>query len=261
PGWRALATEDGGEVDLAAMADALAGRDVVFLGEEHDNGIGHGLQLELTKLLAARREVVVSLEMFERDGQEALNLYLWGTIDETEFLERSRPWKNYAEHYRGVIEFAKAEGLHVVAANCYRPLASRVSKEGRWSVHGEPWAAQQVNAGPGAYRDKFVAAMGDHAADMGSQLDQFFESQCIKDDTMAESIARVFAGEQRPLVVHWNGRFHSDEGLGTVERLLARVPDLSIGIVTMISGDNRRRELTDAERGLADYVWLVPATR
>ena len=96
---------------------------------------------------------------------------------------------------------------------------------------------------------------------MGSQLDQFFESQCIKDDTMAESIARVFAGEQRPLVVHWNGRFHSDEGLGTVERLLARVPDLSIGIVTMISGDNRRRELTDAERGLADYVWLVPATR
>lgn len=261
PNHRAVDTLDGSTVDLAAMADVLAGADVVFLGEYHDSDVGHRLQLELTERLLERRPgLVLSMEMFERDAQNQLDLYLTGGIDEATFLERARPWPNYEEHYRGAVELARREGLRVLAANCYRPLASRVAKQGRWSVVGDPWVARRIDAGPGRYRDKFVGLMGAHADQMGSALDDFFAAQCAKDDTMAESIDRELAahGDDLPLVVHWCGAFHSDEGLGTVERLIARRPGVKVGLVTMVRTDSPGRDLTDEERGLADFVLMVP---
>lgn len=258
--WNAVDTATGESVDLEAMADALKDLDVVFLGEEHNNDVGHELQLALTELLVERRgDVVISMEMFERDSQNLLDLYLEGAVDEAYLLEHGRPWANYAEHYRPLVELARERGLPVLAANCYRPLASRVAKQGRWSVAGEPWAAAHVDAGPGAYRDKFVGLMGEHADDMGLTLELFFAAQCLKDDTMAESIARVLQQDERPLVVHLCGQFHSDGGLGTVERLLSRVPDARVGLVTMVSGVSVNREVTDDERERADYVWRVPS--
>ena len=56
-------------------------------------------------------------------------------------------------------------------------------------------------------------------------------------DTMAESIAEAIAAREpgeAPTVVHWNGRFHSDFGLGTVERLKRRMPHLNIAVVSMV---------------------------
>jgi len=243
------------------MADALAGVDVVFLGEEHNNNVGHTLQLELTEALLERRgTLAVSLEMFERDVQDQINLYLMGAIEEPRFLAHSRPWPNYEEHYRPVVELAREHGLPVIAANCRRALASRVAGEGLNAVAGDAWGAAQVDAWPGPYRDQFMEAMGDHAQQMGSKIDDFFASQCLKDDTMAESIARLLdeAGEDAPMVVHWCGKFHSDHYLGTVERLLARRPDLTVAVVTMVSTKSRGRDLTETEQASADYVWLVP---
>jgi len=257
--WRAIETESGREVTLAEMADDLARFDVVFLGEEHDNDVGHALQLELTRALGERRALALSLEMLERDAQSGLDLYLSGAIDEQAFLARARPWPNYAEHYRPAVELSRERGWPVIAANCYRPLAAQVAREGLAGVAGDPWGARWVDAGEGPYRERFTAEMGEHAKDMGSKLELFFAAQCLKDDTMAESIARFLeaAGEPRPLVVHWCGKFHSDFGLGTVERLSARRPDLAIAVVTMVASEDRARSLTDGERRAARYVWLV----
>jgi uncharacterized iron-regulated protein len=41
----------GSAVDVRAMAAELARRDVVFLGEDHDNIVGHRLQLEIIQSL------------------------------------------------------------------------------------------------------------------------------------------------------------------------------------------------------------------
>ena len=91
-------------------------------------------------------------------------------------------------------------------------------------------------------------------------LERVFAAQCIKDDTMAESIALALAdaGEPAPVVVHWNGRFHSDFGLGTVERLRRRVPDLNIAVVSMIETDDLDRDLVGDEIDQGHYVIMVP---
>lgn len=258
---------DGAEAAFDAMIADLSEADVVFLGEEHDNDVGHRLQLETVRALhAARPELVISLEQFEADVQGVLDLYLAGGIDEAEFLERSRPWPNYAEHYRPVIEYARANGLEVVAANVPRPEARRVAYEGL-GVAGElehaPWSTWVEEP---EYAERFAAAMGRaHMAEEDEGLRNWFAAQCTKDDKMAESIARaVVAGRSAggdPLVVHLCGRFHSDYRLGTASRLLRRLPTLDVRVVGMDSGGDLGRGLEGDELRLGDYVWRVPSQR
>lgn len=261
--YRVYETQGGTEVELDAMALDLAQADVVFLGEEHDNDAGHRLQLWTVKMLAEERpDLVISLEQFEADIQDVLDAYLAGDIDEEEFLANSRPWGNYHEHYRPIVEFARREGLPVVAANIPRPLASRVAKEGGlYAVGHERFAPWDVWTDEPEYAQRFARAMGrTHISDSDTGLQRWFAAQCIKDAMMAESIAEVWNDLEpgrRPLVVHLCGKFHSDFGLGTVSRLKRRRGELDVRIVGMESDEVLRRELTEYERRLGDYVWLV----
>lgn len=259
-----LRTSDGGRIDMEALVDELMGADVVFLGEEHDATVMHRLQLEVTRRLHRRHgDLVLSMEMFERDGQNALDLFLNGTIDEPQFLSMARTWSNYSDDYAPAVRFAKDNGVPVLAANCYRPIASRASRTGWRSAIGSPWAARQVDAGEGPYRDRFFASMADIPGHGGGfpaeMLQRFFEAQCIKDDTMAESIAQHFdaQGPAAPPVVHWCGRFHSDFGLGTVERLRARRPDLKILVVSGAKSEDLGRSAPPEDRQRGDFLWYV----
>jgi uncharacterized iron-regulated protein len=253
-------TASGASLTFDELADALSLYDVVFLGEEHDNDVIHRLQAELSEALVLRRgDVILSLEMFERDAQPALDEYLAGTIDEQAFLARSRPWPNYAEHYRPAIELAKREGLPVLAGNVPRPLAARVVREGPLRVLSAPYAPRYVLLPDGLYRARFDAIMGGHGGIEGVDPDDVFASQCIKDDAMAESIADALALHPGALVVHWCGCFHSDAHLGTVERLARRRPDLTIAVVTPTTGGDLGAPLTDEERANGDFVLRAPA--
>jgi uncharacterized iron-regulated protein len=253
-------TADGASLTLDELADALALYDVVFLGEEHDTDVVHRLQAELSEALVARRgDVILSLEMFERDAQPALDQYLAGAIDEHAFLDRSRPWPNYAAHYRPAIELAKREGLPVLAGNVPRPLAARVVHEGPRAVLSAPYAPRHVLLPDGLYRTRFDAIMGGHGGIEGVDPTYVFASQCIKDDAMAESIADALALHPGAQVVHWCGRFHSDAHLGTVERLAQRRPDLAIAVITPTTGGDLGAPLTDEERENGDIVLRAPA--
>ncbi len=264
---RLVKTPDQRSVRLEEAVADLASADVVFLGELHDNTEGHAVQLALTRGLAdARGTLILSMEMLERDAQRRLDLYLDGVLTEEEFVTGTRQWGNYARHYRGAVELARERGFHVVAGNVYRPIASRVAREGLAAGIGDPWAARSVDVSDGEYKRRFLDVMSQgHGGAGGGEpdaafLERVFAAQCIKDDTMAESIARALAaaGEPAPIVVHWNGRFHSDHGLGTVERLRRRVPDLNIAVVSMIATQDIDRDLVGDEVDQGHYVILVP---
>ena len=254
----------GGQTSLAGMVEELAAADVVFLGEEHDNDVGHRLQLETVRALhAVRPDLVLTLEQFEADVQRPLDLYLAGGLSEEEFLASSRPWPNYAEHYRPLIEYARACGIPVIAANVPRPEARRVAYEGLEVSEELPHAPWSVWVEEAEYADRFAAAMGRaHMAEDDDGLRNWFAAQCIKDDKMAESIVRaITAGRAdggNPLVVHLCGRFHSDYGLGTASRVLRRRPTLDVRVVGMVSGPDLERELEGDELLIGDFVWRVP---
>lgn len=254
-------TRSGESIELDALCEELAQYDVVFLGEEHDNDAGHRLQLwTLTRLAELRGELVLSMEQFEADVQHRVDLYMQDAISEHEFLATSRPWGNYVEHYKPLVEFAKQHGFPVIAANIPRPLARRVSREGLASVGGEHLTPWHVWLDEPAYLELFARAMGRAQVDPeDSGLQRWFAAQCIKDEKMAQSIAEVIAsaGDEAPLIVHVCGKFHSDKHLATVSRLARRRPELSIAVVSMNSDSKLRRELSEDERTLGEALWLV----
>ncbi len=129
--FRVVVPTTGEVLGMEAMVAALSRADVIAFGEQHDDPGTHRAEAALLDLMGrSNRPVVVSLEMFERDVQPALDAYLAGRISEGEFLATSRPWPNYASDYRPLVEMAKARGWPVIASNVPRPLASAVGRQG-----------------------------------------------------------------------------------------------------------------------------------
>ncbi len=224
------------------LFEQLRGRDVVFAGEQHDNLVFQGFELELLRALdTGKGDLVLSLEMFERDVQPKLDAYLAGEIDEAAFLKASRPWGNYRRSYRPLVEYAKAHGIPVIAANVPRRLAREVATDGietvgLFSEEDVGYAAEENLAASPGYRKRFAKVMKNLS---GERLDHMYEAQCLKDDTMAESIHRFLeAHPERKRVYHVNGSFHSAFHYGTVHALAARRGDASIAVVTCVSVDN-----------------------
>jgi uncharacterized iron-regulated protein len=254
-----LSSATGKPVGLETLVDDLAQRDVVFLGEEHDNDEGHHLQMQIFEALHQRRpDVVLSMEMFERDVQGVLDDYLRGRIDEETFLAHSRPWKNYREHYRPLVEYAKTHGLDVLAANSPW-MAKKVTKRGGDVA---AYTARTTTAPKDRYFDLFEVAMKDHPGEMKPEaLQGMYAGQCKKDDTMAESITDYLQDRphRRPLIVHLCGKFHCEYGLGTAIRVLTRRPLANVGVVTMASVEDKGD--VDASKHLekAHYVLVVQA--
>ncbi len=266
-------------VDFEVMLADLARADVVFVGEQHDDPNTHRLELALLEGLHRRGvAITVSLEMFERDVQGALDRYLAGTLTEKEFLEQARPWPRYATDYRAIVELAKAHGWPVAAANVPRRFASEVAKWGkdalaRLGPDDRAMAAKDLQCPQDAYFDRFAKAIGGHAGDKADghkpppddgananndRTDRYYWSQCVKDETMAESIAAAFGARTDPrgAVVHFNGAFHSDFGLGTAERVRRRLQGRRVAVVTILPVTNLDT-VSPAGEDLARAEYLV----
>lgn len=257
--------------DFETMAAELAQADVVFFGEQHDDPATHRMQLALLEAIGRRRgNIVLSLEMFERDVQPQLSQYMAGQLPEESFLAGSRPWPRYATDYRGLVELARARGWPVVAANVPRPMASAVSRAGLAYLDTIPadrraLAAAELSCPENDdYARRFLATMEGMPTNHGGgpedpaaarqTLLRIYQAQCVKDETMAESIAAAWA--PGTLVVHMNGAFHSDFHLGTVSRVKSRLPKGSrIAVVTGMPVDDLDLVDRKAERKRGD--WLV----
>lgn len=132
PHFRVYRGADGSAVSLDDVVAAFGAADVVLVGEAHDDPVAH--QLELYLLIRAeqqsRRQVVLSLEQFERDAQTVLDEYLRGSVREQDMLMDARPWVNYAQDYRPMVEYARRCGLPVVAANVPRRYVGIAGSKG-----------------------------------------------------------------------------------------------------------------------------------
>lgn len=261
--YRIVDADAGRTLDVAGLADRAAADDVVFFGEQHDDAGTHRLQHALLDALAARGDdVVLSLEMFERDVQPVLDDYLAGRISEEEFLAGARPWPNYATDYRPLVELARGRGWPVVAANVPRRYAALVASGGLDTLlalpaaEREAYIARDIDCPRDAYYERFLQAMGGHAGagEASAAMERYYQAQCIKDETMAESI--VAARERWPgaLVVHMTGAFHSDFGHGIPARVERRAPGTRMLILTGIPAGDLARPPVDENRGRADVL-------
>ena len=119
--------------------------DVILFGENHCDPAGHQLEMEVLKALHQERGAsdrdssgrdsndpgsngpALSLEFFDREAQTALDEYVGGFLNLEGFMRDARPPGNVRD-YLPLIDFCKANGLSVTAANCPRRYTRMVSQ-------------------------------------------------------------------------------------------------------------------------------------
>ncbi len=255
-------TASGSRLTVEGISQKIKDYAVVVFGEYHDNPVLHRLEKELlTAVYEQYPNVAVSLEMFERDNQQILNAYLAGRVSEEAFLEQSRPWPNYRSDYRPLIEFAKEEGLRVLAANIPRSIAAQYARSGTLASVEETMRQYlpRIHSAPdGEYRQRFfgqMEAMSDKHSAMPvteKQMEAFYRAQCLKDDTMAESILDHHRRYPDRKIIHYQGDFHSRYRLGVVEKLQVLAPELKILVITPVYVDDFQRLSEKARNFQAD---------
>jgi uncharacterized iron-regulated protein len=254
------------------LADATTA-DVLFLGEQHDDPVTHALETAALAGLTRRRgNIVLAMEMFERDAQPALDGYLGERVSESDFLAASRPWPRYRSDYRPIVEFAKRYHWPVIASNVPRRFASLVARRGLAGINDSvpsaerAYVARTFQCPHDDYFERFASTMGDmsgHGAPAKAQteqekkatLERVYQAQCVKDETMGESIAIAYAAAPpRALVVHVNGSFHSDYRLGTAERTQRQLPGKRILVVSFVPIADLDAADGAAQKKIGDYV-------
>ena len=258
----------GNSATIDKIIDAVGRADVVFLGENHDDATAHYLQSEIFRKTfesyGKNRKVALSMEMFERDVQIVLNEYLKDLITEKKFLDDSRPWNNYKNDYRPLVEYAKQNQLDVIAANAPRRYVNMVSRNGREALNqlspeAKKWLAPLPYAkSSDAYAKKFTDLMGGMPGNTQT-VSKILESQTLWDTTMAFSIAEYLKSNKNALIVHLNGSFHTESRLGTAEQLLKFNPKLKILVITMKSENDFNNFDKVKHSNLGDFVILTDA--
>ncbi len=199
--------------------DAVAGADVIVLGEEHDDAVGHRFQLAIVEEVLQRWPgTAVSMEMFDRTEQATVDDYLADFIDmetlqertaSTRWLKLSRQyaardmnrkafekriarlgWPDWESNYQPIVDAAKAAGAPVIAANTpwlvYMSVARREGFERLDDVTAAQRSLFEVpdRIPDGEYRKRFWEVLAGRA-----------EGESLPDDDLEEAAHPGFDDE------------------------------------------------------------------
>jgi uncharacterized iron-regulated protein len=247
-------------ITIDKIVTGMAEADVLFFGEEHNDSAAHYLENKIFRALHAKYpEVVLSMEMFETDGQLVLNEYLGGTIDEARFSRDSRLWSNYKD-YRPMIEYAKQNKIPVIAANPPRRYVNLVSRRGMRSLDSLSKDAKKFlpplpyDTLAGRYREKFVEIM---KGGPGGENPNVYYSQSLWDAGMSYSIYSFLKKDKHKKVFHCVGGFHCEEKLGTAAQLQMRNKKLKILNIASFSDDSFNSPDWEKFSYKGDYIILT----
>lgn len=241
------------EKNLKTIEEDFLKSDVLVIGEEHDDKIGHQFKLELIQFLSSKTDLSISMEMFETDQQIVLNEYLNGFIDEKTFQNDIKLWENYLD-YKPIIEFAKEKKIPVIAANAPRRYVRILSRKGFSEIEKLPMESKKYlpslymidSFKDKNYEKKISESMSAHGKMSEQILNQMILAQHLWDASMSEQIYKF---RQNKKIIHINGRFHSDNKMGVVYRL----EKMGLKVLTISIVKNE----SDAKLDLADYVIIT----
>lgn len=270
--WNSLDGERPRVIGAMALLAEMAKRDVVLLGEHHDEDDHHRWQVQVLAALHAQRpNMVIGFEMFPRRVQSALDRWVAGELTVKEFLAQSqwsKIWNMPAELYLPLFEFARINRIRMVALNVDEKLSHAIAGKG-WDAipPAEREGVGRPAAPAEAYRDLLFQVYREHPARNGKEgtkvaqsdaaFRYFVESQTTWDRAMAEALARYLTpgpAADKPLVVGIMGSGHVRFGHGVPHQLR----DLGVTRIGTLLPLPAGFNCEEVRTGLADAVFALP---
>ena len=261
--YQPQALHDGKRLAFPALIEALDTHRVVFVGETHDRYDHHLNQLAILQALHRRNpQVAIGVEWFQQPFQPVVDAWLAGKIDEAELLRRTEYFDRWRYDYRmlrPIMEYAKANGLPVMALNAPTELTRKVAQGGLEALSSSQRAQLPASISPPdpAYRSRLEKVFAQHAGAQ-HQLDNFMLVQRVWDETMAQNVIRFLQPNPQWCMVVFSGSGHISHGAGIPQDVTQQRADISV--TTVASSDE-----SDVQAETVDYYLLtkplaLPAT-
>ncbi len=235
----ALAGAARDEFSPAALAEAMARRPVVLLGEVHDNAEQHATRAAaLRRLLAGGARPAIAFEQFDRERQADIDRARRetppaGRTLAEHLIAQARPARGWDwALYRPFVELALEHDLPIVAANLSRADAMRVATQGFAAVFDEATRARfALDALPPALLSAHERAVDDgHCNRMPADaLPAMARAQIARDLALAEAIRPHFA--RGVVLLTGNGHVRSDIGVPFFLSEVERAEAIAIGLL------------------------------
>ncbi len=254
-----LDVKAGKVIPFDELIEHLCSKDLIFLGEVHDNPEHHLIQMQILQALTDRcGPSALAMEVFQSPQQNDLDRYLWGEMPEETFLEAvdwKKSWSYDYLLYRPLILWAKANRIPVLAINAPIAVVRKVARQGLKNLDDAERSAvaEKIDLSHPAHRDYLRRVYEQHRHGELESFEHFYEAQCVWEETMAENASRFFKkGQTRLVVIAGNG--HLINKYGIPDRTLRRVP---LSAATLLPYPVHGKE--ELEREVADYIWLTSA--
>lgn len=109
------------------MMRAVRSASLVYLGDFHTLKRSQESHREILEaLLVAGKKPVLAMEMFASDDQDHIDRYIRGELEDPELLKNikyEQSWGFRWNHYRGILTFARENGLRVYGINAKRNIS------------------------------------------------------------------------------------------------------------------------------------------
>lgn len=259
-------------VTKAQLLDMIAGSQVIYIGETHDNVCAHQVQLEIIRGLSERfpGKVAVGMEAFQRRHQETMDQWSRGELSEREFLKRSGWYSNWGMdygYYRAILEYIRERRIPLLALNASAELVSAVRGHGLNGL-SKDWQDKLPNMDlSDPYHRKLIEAFYQaHPSTSATSFEAFYQVYVLWDETMAETATNYLAtseGGDKRLVILAGGN-HVRYGFGIPRRAFRRHPVAYTIVLPMevsIPEDKKDRlmdvNLPAIPLAPADFYWMV----
>jgi uncharacterized iron-regulated protein len=247
------------------LAGALAGSQVVIVGEHHTNRQHHLAQRQIVDLLhRAGRDVAVGLEMFRAEAQKTLDGWVSGRVNEDAFIKAFMDnWGYDWAAYRPVFVLARESRIPMIGLNVSREVTRQVFYHGFESLTAE----QRKLLGnitceiDDSYRKFIERSYGGHGGvhggvHGGSNFDYFCEAQLVWDSVMAVNILAYLNRNPNAVVVAMVGAGHA-RNPGIPAQLRKR-SDAAVTVLMPLAPGIIDRTTVGPED--ADYLLILPYT-
>jgi uncharacterized iron-regulated protein len=251
--------------DEAALSAAVAGADVVLLGEVHDNVDHHLLQARLLRaVLASGRRPALVLEMLTADQQPAVDASLGRAPRDPDALAKAVDWKHsrWPEFslYRPIFQAALDAGAPIVAGNLPRKVVREVVSKGAAGL-AEPLRARLAKDEPlpAEIAEAMRAEMREsHCGELPEvMLDPLVVAQRARDAQMSERL--LSAGDRGAVLIAGKGHVRTDRGVPAYVR--ADAPGRKVVAVGFVEVDPDERTVEGQhdgeEKGPLPYDFAV----
>ena len=237
---------------IGDIAEALADRQVIHVGENHQQYSHHLAQLDIIRAIHnIHPDIAIGMEMFQQPFQQYLDQYIQGKLEEKDMLRRTEYFSRWAYDYRlykPILDFAKEHRIPVIALNIEKEITSKVGDVG---IDGLDDAERQkipadLDDSNVRYRQQLQQVFAQHPHNENSDFERFLQVQLLWDEGMAERAVNYLQQYPDRKMIVLAGVGHVAHGMGIPDRIKRRK---QVDSVIVLPAD-----AAPVEPGVADFI-------